>query len=62
MKFNHKLIHKSELARSIGMSTDMFNNRLRNHVKPCFTDEELAKIKEALEDLFCYCFEVDELN
>ena len=59
MKINHKLINKSALAREIGMNEFVFNNKLRND---SFSDFELLKIKDKLEDMTCYIFECDEIK
>lgn len=59
MKINHPIINKSALAREIGMKELNFNQKLR---KKTFTPEELIKIKEVFEDLFCYLFECNEVK
>lgn len=59
MKINHKIINKSALARAIDMNEFVFNGKLKHGT---FTLEELEKIKEVFEDLFCYLFECDEIK
>lgn len=59
MKVNHKIINKAALAREIGMNEFIFNGKLRNDT---FTDFEILKIKDVLEDMFCYLFECDEIK
>ena len=61
MRFNHKLINKSEIARRLGFKTASgVANRTRDKRFIRFEGEKAKLLKEAYIDLFAYLFEIDE--
>lgn len=57
VRLNHPITNKSAVARLMGIPTYQLNGKLKNHAKPCFTDEETEKLIEIFEDYFDYTFD-----
>jgi hypothetical protein len=62
MRINHKLIKVSEIARIIGKDSHYIKARIGVSNLVNFTDEENRLIREAFDDLFCYIYDVDEVE
>jgi hypothetical protein len=62
MKINHKLINKSKLASSLGITPSTLHSKMNGKKYHKFTPEQLEKLKGIYIELFEYLFEITTIE